>query len=292
MRKRYPARTIAQFAIFSLAIAAANGCQMMHPSAPVAVTVLDAETKTPVPGAQVAFLYPTSDSSEKTRDITGTTNASGVAQISGVSTDDGLPQVRITAPGYVLEQSGLPGSALHSIKENNSFWSSFSSHRDPVELPLYVFHGPSAAIELTVPAGYRGMIKVDVRIREDITYPRDQRVFTGTLADGAVQVDGSPLLRSEYKPVYRARYSDDTPVPMNVQDNEVGFRWLRTEGRTELFVIGTRAEWEGFRRATDKAIAADASGKKSGGSGGGGGGRRGGGGGGSGGMGGSGGGGQ
>jgi uncharacterized membrane protein YgcG len=287
VRKCYLARQIAHFAILSLA--SATGCQMMHPSSPVAVSVLDAETNAAVPGAEVVLLYPTSDPSAKSRDITATTNPSGVAQIRGVTTDDGLPQVRITAPGYILEQSGLPGSVLHTIKENNSFWSSFSSRHDPVELALYVYHGPSAAIELTVPAGYRGMIKVDVRIREDIKYPRDQRVFTGTVVDGAVQVDGSPLLRSECKPVYRARYTDDTPVPMNVQDNEVGFRWLRTEGRTEIFVIGTRAEWEGFRRATDKAIAADASGKKNSGSGGSGG-RRGGGG--SGGTGGSGGGGQ
>jgi uncharacterized membrane protein YgcG len=275
VRKCFPARVMASLAVFPVMIFAATGCEMMHPSTPVSVAVWDVETKAPVPGAEVAFLYPTSDPSAKSRDLTGTTNASGIAQVRGVTTDDGLPQVKITAPGYILEQKGLPGDALRSIKENNSFWS---SHHNTVELALFVYHGPSAAIELTVPVGYRGMIKADVRVREDIVYPRDQRVFTGIVADGAVQVDGSPLLRSEYKPVFRARYADDTPVPMNVQDNEVGFRWLRTEGRTEIFVIGTRAEWEGFRRATDKTNAADSGGKKNGGSGSGGG-RRGGGGG-------------
>lgn len=249
----------------------------MHPATPVAVTVRDAETNTPVPGAEVVLLYPNSDPGTKPRELGGTTNVTGIAQIRGVTSDDGLPQVRITAPGYILEQRGLPGDTLHTIKANNSFWA-FTSHQDPVELALFVYHGPVAAIELTVPIGYRGLIKADVRIREDIVYPRDQRIFAGTVVDGAVQVDGSPLLRSEYKPVFRARYADDTPVPMSVQDNEVGFRWLRTEGRTELFVIGTRAELEGFRRATDKAPTSDSGGKKSGGSGGGGGKRGGGGG--------------
>ncbi len=277
MNTRYPIRNIVQFAIFPLAIFAASGCQLMHPSTPVAVTVRDAETNAPVPGAEVVFLYPASEPTEKTRDLKATANASGIAQIRDVTSDDGLPQVKITAPGYILEQKGLPGDALRTIKEKNSLWSS-SNHSDPVELAMYVYHGPAAAIELTVPVGYRGMIKADVRIREDIVYPREQRIFSGTVVDGAVQVDGSPLLRSEYKPMFRARYADETPVPMNVQDNEVGFRWLRTEGRTEIFVVGTRAEWEGFRRATDKAIAADSGGKKSGG--GGGGGKRGGGGGG------------
>ena len=141
---------------------------------------------------------------------------------------------------------------------------------------MSVYRGPSAAVELNLPVGYLGFIKVDVRVREDISYPPGQRVFTGAVADGAVQVDGSPFCEANASRCSSARYADDTQVPMNVPDNEVGFRWQRTEGRTELFVIGTRADCDNYRRITDKSAATEATGKKSGG-GGGGGGRRGGG---------------
>jgi hypothetical protein len=246
---------------------------LMQSSTPVAVTVRDAETKAPVPGAKVVIFYPNTDPSVKTRELTAITDASGNAQIRGVTSDDGLPQVKIAAPGYILEQSALRGDALRSIKANNSFWS-LANHHDPVEYEMSVYRGPAAAVELLVPVGYRGLIKIDVRIREDIVYPPGQRVFIGTVADGAVQVDGSPLLRSECKPMFRARYTNDTLVPMNVPDNEVGFRWLRTEGRTELFVIGTQADCDNYRRITDKSAAVEATGKKNGGGGGGGGGGR------------------
>jgi hypothetical protein len=275
-----PTRNLARFAVIPLAFLLATGCETLRPSTPVSVTIRDAETKAPVPGAEVAFLYPTTnDSTSKPKDVISTTDATGIAQIRGVTSDDGLPQVKVTAPGYIVEQRGLPGDALHAMKENNSFWS-ITSHHDPIFFEMLIFHGPPAVIELTVPVGYRGLIKADVRVREDIVYQRDQRLFTGTVVDGAVTVDGSPLLKSDYKPIFRARYGDDVPVPVNVQDNEVGFRWLRTEGRTELFVIGTRAELEALRRSTEKANSGDSGGKKNGGGGGGGGGRHGGGGGG------------
>ena len=80
---------------------------MMHPSTPVAVAVRDAETKAPVPGAKVVIFYPNTDPSTKTRELTATTDASGDAQIRGVTSDDGLPQVKVAAPGYILEQSDL-----------------------------------------------------------------------------------------------------------------------------------------------------------------------------------------
>ncbi|HEV3440906.1 MAG TPA: carboxypeptidase-like regulatory domain-containing protein [Gemmata sp.] len=280
MRKRDLVRHLAQLVLFPLVIFTAVGCQMMHPSIPVAMTIRDAETKAPIPGAEVVFLYPTDDSSSHARDSTGKTDPNGVAQIRAVSADDALPQVKISAPGYLPEQKGLPGDALRAIKAANPFWSS-TSHQSPVEIAMEVYRGPVPTVELMVVNGYRGLIKVEVRIREDVVYEPGQRVFPRNVpTDGSVQVEGPPILRRDHGLVFCARYGDDNALipTQDLKDDEVGFRWLRCEGRTEFFVIGTRADLEKFRRAAVKAGGSDSGSDKSSGKGGG---RRGGGGGGS-----------
>lgn len=247
----------------SLALNAAVGCQSMHPTVPVAVTIRDAETKAPVPGAEVTFLYPADDSGTHSRDATGVTNAGGIAQVRATTDADGLPQVKINAANYIADQRMLPGDALRAIRSSSS-WP-FTGRTDPVEVSLDVYRGPMPVIDLIVPNGYRGLIKVDVRIREDVAYEQGQRVFRYNVPpDGLVQADGPPILRS-CKPVYFARHLDDTRVPTEVRDDEVGFRWLRAEGRTEVFVIGTKGEWESYRRAGDKGSGSDPGTGKSGG---------------------------
>jgi len=279
VRKRDLVRQPVQLALFPLVVFTAVGCQMMHPSIPVAVTIRDAETKAPIPGAEVVFLYPTDDSSSHARDSTGKTDPYGVAQIRAATGDDALPQIKISAPGYLPEQKGVPGDALRAIKAAESFWSS-TSHQTPVEIAMEVYRGPVPTVELIVANGFRGLIKVEVRIREDVVYEPGQRVFPRNVpSDGSVQVEGPPILRHDRGPVFCARYGDDNALipTQDLKDDEIGFRWLRCEGRTEFFVIGTRAELEKYRRATAKGGGSDSGSDKGSGKGGG---RRGGGGGG------------
>jgi hypothetical protein len=275
VRNRDLARYLARHVLFPLVIFTAVGCQSMHPTVPVAVTIRDAETKAPIPNADVVFLYPTDDSSSHSRDSTGKTNPSGIAQIRAVTGDDALPQVKVSALGYLTEQKGLPGEALRAIKAADPFLS-FASHQNPVEVAVEVYHGPLPTVELIVANGYRGIVKIEVRIREDVVYEPGQRVFSRNVpSDGSVQVDGPPILRYDRGPVYCARYADSNNMisTQDLKDDEVGFRWLRCEVRTEFFVIGTRGEWESYRRSAPKSSGSDSGGGK------GGGGRRGGGGG-------------
>jgi uncharacterized membrane protein YgcG len=246
----------------------AVGCEMMHSSVPVTVRIYDAETKAPIQGAEVALVYPKDDSSQS-HDSSGKTDTTGVVQVKAVSGDDvAPPQIKVSAAGYLVEQKAMPGETRRAVNEAKPFWSFGTAPHASVETALYLFRGPGAVIELSVPVGYRGLIKADVRVREDVVYEPFQRVFRGSVPmDGAVLVEGPAIIRQEYKPIFTARYLDGNPVPGIPQEakernDEVGLRWLRTEGATELFVVGTRAELESYRRSTDRG-----SGKDSGGSG-------------------------
>ena len=241
----------------------------MHAPVPVAVTIRDAETKAPIPGAEVVFMYPrdTEDPLSSVRDSTSKTGLNGVAQVKAATGDDAMPQVKISVAGYLTEQKILPGETLRAIKAADPFLS-FSSNRTPVEVAFEVFRGPAPSVELIVANGYRGMVKVEVRIREDVVYEAGQRVFSRNVpSDGLVQVEGPPILRYDRGPVFSARYADTNVLlpTQDLKDDEIGFRWLRCEGRTEIFVIGTRGEWERYRRAGAKGSGSDSGSGKSGG---------------------------
>ena len=277
-------RLIGQFYLLSI-LFPAIGCEMMHSSVPVALKIRDAETKEPIPAAEVAFLYPTNDSLSHERDSAGKSNPSGIVQLKAITGDDvPPPQVKVMAAGYLVDQRSLPGETLRAIRGSQSFWSFNATPKAPPEVAVDVYRGPGAVIELTLPVGYRGLVKAEVRIREDVVYQPRQRLFSGSLSeDGVVHIEGPPILRHEYKPDFRAKYTDETLVPTipseaKERNEEVGFRWLRSEGATEVFVVGTRVEWESYRRANDKGSGSNSSNSNSGG---GGKGKRGGGGGGS-----------
>lgn len=259
---RFPIRLL--FA--SLAASPLVGCEMLHSNVPVAVTVIDAETKAPVPGAEVVLVYPVDDSGAHNRDIAAITAAGGVAQLKTPSSE-ALPQLKLVAPGYLPEQRGLPGDAIRGIKTAESSWP--FSHIEPVAFFVEVYHGPEPSVDLTVPLGFKGQVKVEVRVREDVVYQPMQRTFSATVpTDGKVQVDGPLILKHGRGPVFFAHFADEahTLIPgEDAPDNAIAFRWLRSEGRTEVFVVGTRAEYESYRRALNKpAGGGDSSGDKKG----------------------------
>ncbi len=135
-----------------------------------------------------------------------------------------------------------------------------------------MYAGPDPAVELVLPDGYRGPVKVGVEIREDAPCPSGQRLFSYVVPPtGVLHVVGPPLLRRVFSPDYRARYADGTALPRLAQGEEVGFWCVKTEGGYEHFLVGTRAEYEALRRADaieDKYGARPAGGGKGGGRGG------------------------
>jgi hypothetical protein len=58
-------------------------------------------------------------------------------------------------------------------------------------------------------------------------------------------VTGPPLLRRVLD--YRFKDADGTPLSRQAEAFDVGFWWLRCEGNTQVFLVGTQAEYNAVR---------------------------------------------
>jgi hypothetical protein len=226
------------------ALLLAAGCLSMHHYRPVAVTVQDAETKQPVAGANVRIWYPMALEGLAPYDSSGTTGADGIARLRAAPYKDSGFLVETTAKGYLFEELSLPPELVRPPAKGD----------DPgdVRVVVELFAEPSPAIELVVPAGYRGVVKADVQIQADAVYPPGQRVFRYEVsASGAVVVNGPPLLRRVTPAGFRARYVDGSALGQPT-DGTVGFRWLRHDGDVHFFVVGTQLEYNSIRGSEEE----------------------------------------
>ncbi len=111
-----------------------------------------------------------------------------------------------------------------------------------------MYAAPAPSVELVVPVGYRGLVHVETRIRDDLPFPPGQRCFRYDVpASGVIQVVGPALFRRV--PAIRATYADGTPLSSDAKDLDIGFRWVKSENDGELYLVGTSIECDAFRRA-------------------------------------------
>lgn len=255
-----------------------SGCHSLRPVPVVPVVVLDAETKEPIAGATVRLWSP-ADNSPGHVEPTGTTGPDGTARIKVAFPKDADVLIEVSAPNYLSDEMDrvlagkVPGApAGGGIVE--------------------MYAGPKPVIELVVPTGFRGDLKVEIKVQDDAPTKPGQRVFTygvpmPTAANLAgnpvvVHVVGPPVIEGRLAPC-RGLYADRTPMPEEPKDTDVVLRWVRSEGLDQYFVVGTKIDEESARRAAEKKFGSSSSSSGNKGSSGGGG-RRGGGGGGGGGS--------
>src|SRR4051794_18314207 len=88
------------------------GCVGFHRETPVAVLVRDAETKAPVPGAQVRLSCLHLAGKGGTPSVAGTAERDGVVQLRAVVEDDADYLVDATAPGYLFVDRNVTPAAM------------------------------------------------------------------------------------------------------------------------------------------------------------------------------------
>jgi hypothetical protein len=261
MRPGQPARAAA---LPILLLAVAPGCQFLQSEPPpVPVVVRDAETKQPIPGAEVRVSHLKHPAGTGP---TGTTGPDGTARLKAAPDGDGDAVVMEGAAGGYLSESKDVTLEV--------------GRAGPAGVVLELDAAPRPAVELVLPAGYRG--KVEVHVRAEGTAAPGQRAFSAEVpASGVVDLTGPPVLRHLTPADFRARYADGAPLGTDGPDSAVGFRVVKTLGAVEYFVVGTAADADELRRSLDgEEPGRSGGGGKGGGKRGGGGGRRGGGGGG------------
>jgi hypothetical protein len=251
MRNGRPARWL----FFSVTlVAATSGCQAFYQYTPVGIRVRDAETREPIPGAEVHISYPLSSSAYAPYDSTGTTDGEGIARLRAASYSDAGILVEVNAQGYMYEDKNLSVEQFRSRDPVSPTGSGRTPNVSVVDVELYAEPRPS--MELVVPNGYHGLVRAEVHVQDDAPCPPRQRVFSYVVPlAGVVQVRGPHLLRRVTAADFCARYVDGTPLPRESKDWDVGFHPLVADEGVYTFVVGTKFEFDDYRREYRKDAA-------------------------------------
>jgi hypothetical protein len=225
-----------------------TGCSM-HPTPVIPIVVLDAETKAPIPGAEVRLWSP-SDNRKTHAEPSGTTGPDGIVKIKAEYPKEADVLIEVAAEGYLQDEMDrilagkVPGApAGGGIVE--------------------IYRGPRPAIELVIPTEFRGDLKVEIKIQDATPDQLGKRVFrytapvpkVGNVSEiPVVQVVGPPIFDGRLGPEFRGFYANGNPMPAEPKDNEVVMRWVRSEGLNQFFVVGTKIDQEAARRAAEKNI--------------------------------------
>ena len=192
----------------------------------MSVQVINAETKEPINAAQVR-LWHFNDGMNGNADSSIATDRGGMAlapKISG-KTDDLVMEV--AANGYATEEKSV-NPASHIV--------------------VQLYAEPKPTIELNVPRLYRGLVSVKVQILDKTPTAPGQRLFPFEVPEsGVVEVVGPEIFR-HLSPEFRAKLSDGTVLPVRPEGLDVGFWWLKTSGEYEIFLVGTKADYEAYWR--------------------------------------------
>ncbi|HEY7314789.1 MAG TPA: hypothetical protein VH643_35905 [Gemmataceae bacterium] len=229
-----------------LLLTVAPGCQSLHVYRPVTVLVRDAETKKPIPDAEVHFSYP------MTRDSLAPYNSSSKSGPDGLARLRAAPYgpygllMETTAPGYQAENRDIAGDEIREIPPALPFQD---AEVRPVSFVVDMYAEPRFAVELVVPPGYRGVIRADIQIDDNAPVTPGERGFRFDVPnDGALVVKGPPTLRRVSPSDYHCRYAGGDLLPGKPDLVTVGFRWLKRDGSVNYFVVGTKNECDQARR--------------------------------------------
>jgi hypothetical protein len=212
---------------------------------PLPVRVIDAETKEPIRAANVQIDYAVSPPVWATSGASsGHTGRDGVARLSAAPGDAGIT-VASTAIGYLSDVHDVPAVSVQAIQPVGLFESVDSR---PAAVVVELFAEPRPAIELVLPAGFRGQVRAEV-LPDDAAMPGERSFRFEVGPGGAVKVTGPLILKHVFAPDFRLTFADNAPLSRNAKETDVGYWWLKSDGNTQIFFVGTQGEFDTARRA-------------------------------------------
>jgi hypothetical protein len=233
-----------------LLLAFAPGCQALHRYRSVAILATDAETHKPIPGAEVRISYPLTQPHLAPWDSAGTTGDDGIARLRAAPYGDAGILVEVHAKGYLFEQKNLSVADVQALEPVPLLGH---AEQRPAPFVLELFAAPRPSVELVVPTGFRGLVKVAVQVKDDAPQSPGQRTFRYLVPpSGDVLVTGPPLLRRVFVVDFGASYADGTPLPRSAKGEEPAFWWTQYRNGYDFFLVGTWNEYAELRRDLEK----------------------------------------
>jgi hypothetical protein len=218
----------------------------LHSYRPVTVLVRDAETKKPIPNAEVHLSYPLTRDSLAPCNSSATTVEDGLARLRAAPYGPYGVEMEMTAPGYQPEGQAVSAAAIQEVPPAHLFEK---IEKRPANFVIEMYAEPRFAVELIVPVGFRGLIKAEIQIEEDASCPPGQRCFRYEVPlSNTVLVKGPTVLRRVSPSDFQARYAGGDLLGTKMDLATVGFRWLKRDGDENYFVVGTQNEYDQFRR--------------------------------------------
>lgn len=218
----------------------------MYRYRPLPVLVRDAETKKPIADAEVHLSYQLSRDSLAPFNSSERTGADGIVHLKAAPYGDFGVLLEANAAGYMADQQTISTELIQKMKPASLF---DEGKQRPPEYIIDMYAEPRFTVELIVPVGYRGLIKADVQIQDDLPAAPGQRCYRYEVANGFAAIKAPAVLRRICPQEFRACYSDGTPVSNEMTLLKVGFRWLRCEGKIHYYVVGTQPEYDMLRRS-------------------------------------------
>lgn len=234
------------------------GCQVFQGDPSVVVQVRDAETKKPLPSAEVYLCQRLKDNSVEPCHSPGFTQSDGTARVRADGSGTYGVELQAVAAGYLPEKVTLSADDLKKIK---SIPASPTHEQRPADAIIEAYAEPAFSVELVVPVGYRGLIEAEIVVRDNLPNPIGQRCFRFSVPPSAiVRIEGPALLQRVAVADYRARYAGGPLLTPAMDEEKVGFRWLKGSGHKHYFIIGTQLDYETLhhRLTPEQQVTSDA----------------------------------
>jgi hypothetical protein len=225
-----------------LLLASVPGCQGFYQYRPLPVLARDAETKEPIPGVQVEVTYPHVPGADAPQATSRVTDKEGIARLRAAPSGAGA-RVTATADGYLDAAKPLPAADLNALPPAYPFEA---VERRAAAVVMELYARPRPMIELIVPAGYRGPVRVEIEVREDLPCSPGQRWFPCVVSPARAGRAIGPAVLG-HQPDFCARYADGPALNVEPRDGAVGLWWLGGAGGRRTFLVGTRREYDDRR---------------------------------------------
>jgi hypothetical protein len=220
---------------------------MFQPERLAVVQVRDIETKRPVADAEILLVNSFETSPLHKASSFARTGPEGNARCRLDASTEFGPEAEVSAKGYLPGKISISPEEIRKLKPAALFEK---PERHSPDFVVELYSEPGFSVELVLPDGYRGVVKVEVGYRDDQACPPGMRNFRyGISPSGEAHLTEPDLLKRVLPPSYQASYVNGTKLTAEMGISKVGFRWLKQEDNCHYFVVGTQYEYDSFCRS-------------------------------------------